>query len=164
MSSFSTGSQSCVISLMLALLQCYIVLYTCIMENCIIHVTLLNCTIILYYCIEYCCIALSIILLHCVLLYFLCIIIQQDDLLHYNMQYFLYMYYVLLYCVLFYLQLSQKIIEAHSNVSGMSLIEAKLNYIKAWQALPEYGLTYFLVKFRNSKKEVRDNFNLLLIS
>ena len=55
--------------------------------------------------------------------------------------------------------MSQKIIEAHSNVSGMSLIEAKLNYIKAWQALPEYGLTYFLVKFRNSKKEVRDNFN-----
>jgi len=37
----------------------------------------------------------------------------------------------------------------------MSLSEAKLNYIKAWQALPEYGLTYFLVKFRNSKKEVR---------
>ncbi|XP_067939414.1 fermitin family homolog 2-like [Watersipora subatra] len=50
-------------------------------------------------------------------------------------------------------KLVQKILEAHNNVSDMPLIEAKLNYIKAWQALPEYGLTYFLVKFRNSKKE-----------
>ncbi|KAF6033836.1 hypothetical protein EB796_007854 [Bugula neritina] len=50
-------------------------------------------------------------------------------------------------------KLAQKILEAHSNVCAMSLSEAKLNYIKAWQALPEYGLTYFLVKFRNSKKE-----------
>jgi len=61
-------------------------------------------------------------------------------------------------------KLSQKIIEAHSNVSSMSHVESKLNYIKAWQALPEYGLTYFLVKFRNSKKEeiVGIGFNRLI--
>ena len=36
----------------------------------------------------------------------------------------------------------------------MTSSEAKLNYIKAWQGLPEYGLTYFLVRFRNSKRDV----------
>jgi len=29
-----------------------------------------------------------------------------------------------------------------------------MNYIKAWQTLPEYGLTYFIVKLKGSKKEV----------
>ncbi|CAH1791069.1 unnamed protein product [Owenia fusiformis] len=49
--------------------------------------------------------------------------------------------------------ISQRILEAHANVRDMNLIEAKMNYIKAWQALPEYGVTYFIVKFRGSKKE-----------
>lgn len=50
-------------------------------------------------------------------------------------------------------QLCQSIMQAHSNVSSMNLIEAKLNYIKAWQSLPEYGFTYFIMKLRNSRKE-----------
>lgn len=44
--------------------------------------------------------------------------------------------------------------EAHSSVQDMSLLEAKLAYIKAWQSLPEYGITYFRIKMANSKKEV----------
>lgn len=32
-------------------------------------------------------------------------------------------------------------------------MEAKLNYIKAWQSLPEYGLTLFVVQFMGQKKE-----------
>lgn len=44
--------------------------------------------------------------------------------------------------------------EAHSNVRDMGLIEAKLAYIRAWQALPEYGISYFVIKMNNSKKEV----------
>ena len=51
-------------------------------------------------------------------------------------------------------QITQRILEAHSNLLDMTLIEAKLNYIKAWQALPNYGITYFLVKMKGSKKEV----------
>ncbi|ESO94168.1 hypothetical protein LOTGIDRAFT_215642 [Lottia gigantea] len=47
----------------------------------------------------------------------------------------------------------QKIMEAHNNVREMSLMDAKLAFIKAWQSLPEYGITYFVVKFINSKKE-----------
>ncbi len=39
-----------------------------------------------------------------------------------------------------------------SNLDG---IEAKLRYLKAWQLLPEYGITKFIVKFKDSnKKEV----------
>ena len=45
--------------------------------------------------------------------------------------------------------------EAHANVRDMGLIEAKLAYIKAWQALPEFGISYFVIKMANGKKEVR---------
>ena len=44
--------------------------------------------------------------------------------------------------------------EAHANVRDMGLIEAKLAYIKGWQALPEFGVSYFVIKMANGKKEV----------
>ncbi|XP_033646750.1 fermitin family homolog 2-like [Asterias rubens] len=50
-------------------------------------------------------------------------------------------------------QVASRILDAHTSVRNMKLMDAKCNYIKAWQALPEYGVTYFVVKFRNSKKE-----------
>ena len=40
----------------------------------------------------------------------------------------------------------------------MNLMDAKLNYIKAWQTLPEFGLAYFIVKLKGSKKEVGNYF------
>lgn len=41
-------------------------------------------------------------------------------------------------------------------MSDLSLIDAKLRYIKTWQALPEYGITYFVVRIKGSKyKEVK---------
>lgn len=46
-----------------------------------------------------------------------------------------------------------RILEAHANIKDLSLIEAKLNYIKAWQSLPEYGITLFIIKFVGQKKE-----------
>jgi len=46
-------------------------------------------------------------------------------------------------------------LEAHANVQEMTLMEAKMNYIRAWQTLPEYGLTYFIIKLQGTKKEVR---------
>ena len=43
-----------------------------------------------------------------------------------------------------------------------------MNYIKAWQALPEHGVTYFIVKMTNkikeSKKEVRLEHHRFFIS
>lgn len=32
-------------------------------------------------------------------------------------------------------------------------MEAKMNYIKAWQSLPEFGISLFIVKFMGHKKE-----------
>lgn len=50
-------------------------------------------------------------------------------------------------------KLTQRILEAHANVKNLSLVDAKMNYIKAWQLLPEYGITLFVVKFMDCKKE-----------
>ncbi|XP_023574348.1 fermitin family homolog 1 isoform X2 [Octodon degus] len=50
-------------------------------------------------------------------------------------------------------QLAARILEAHQNVAQMSLIEAKLRFIQAWQSLPEFGLTYYLVRFKGIKKD-----------
>ncbi|EJW86550.1 hypothetical protein WUBG_02538 [Wuchereria bancrofti] len=48
--------------------------------------------------------------------------------------------------------LQQRIAEAHSSVRNLSSTEAKLQYIRAWEALPEHGIHYFIVRFRNSRK------------
>lgn len=50
-------------------------------------------------------------------------------------------------------KLVQRILEAHANVKDLSLIEAKLNYIKAWQSLPEYGISLFIVRFTGKNKD-----------
>ncbi|KAM4772085.1 fermitin family homolog 1 [Rhinophrynus dorsalis] len=50
-------------------------------------------------------------------------------------------------------QLATRILEAQQNIAQMSLVEAKLRFIQAWQSLPEFGLAYYLVRFRGSKKD-----------
>jgi len=50
-------------------------------------------------------------------------------------------------------KLRQKILEAHANVKDLNLIEAKMNFIKAWQSLPEFGVTLFVVKFHGERRE-----------
>uniref|UniRef100_A0AAX7TEW9 Band 4.1 domain-containing protein n=1 Tax=Astatotilapia calliptera TaxID=8154 RepID=A0AAX7TEW9_ASTCA len=49
--------------------------------------------------------------------------------------------------------ISARILEAHQNVAQMSLIEAKMRFIQAWQSLPEFGITHFLAKFQGGKRE-----------
>lgn len=51
-------------------------------------------------------------------------------------------------------KITQRIVEAHANIKDLSLIDAKMSYIKAWQSLPEYGITLFVVKLMEQKKEV----------
>ncbi|KAF8386789.1 unc-112, partial [Pristionchus pacificus] len=48
--------------------------------------------------------------------------------------------------------LQQRISDAHSNVKNLSATDAKLQYIRAWQSLPEVGTHYFVVRFRAGKK------------
>uniref|UniRef100_A0A8C1QLP6 Fermitin family member 2 n=1 Tax=Cyprinus carpio TaxID=7962 RepID=A0A8C1QLP6_CYPCA len=50
-------------------------------------------------------------------------------------------------------QILARILEAHQNVAQMSLIEAKMRFIQAWQSLPEFGMTHFLAKFQGGKKD-----------
>ncbi|NP_001079432.1 FERM domain containing kindlin 1 S homeolog [Xenopus laevis] len=50
-------------------------------------------------------------------------------------------------------QLAARILEAQQNIAQMSLVEAKLRFIQAWQSLPEFGLAYYIVRFRGSKKD-----------
>lgn len=46
-----------------------------------------------------------------------------------------------------------RILESHTNVRHLSLTDAKLKYIAAWQSLPDYGVSLFVVKFTQNKKE-----------
>lgn len=46
------------------------------------------------------------------------------------------------------------ILMAHSNVKDLSLADAKLQFIQSWQALPDFGISLFLVRFsQNPKKD-----------
>merc|ERR1712198_758566 len=47
-------------------------------------------------------------------------------------------------------QLRQKILESHANVKDLNLLESKMNFIRAWQSLPEYGISLFVVKYDDS--------------
>ncbi|BFF99297.1 unc-112-related protein [Drosophila madeirensis] len=47
----------------------------------------------------------------------------------------------------------QRILEAHANVRELNLLESKLKYIQAWQSLPDFGVTLFIIKFDGHKKE-----------
>ncbi|XP_069788534.1 fermitin family homolog 1 isoform X3 [Narcine bancroftii] len=50
-------------------------------------------------------------------------------------------------------QLTTRILEAYQNVAQMTLVEAKMRFIQAWQSLPEFGVSYFIVRFRGNKKD-----------
>ncbi|XP_013928547.1 PREDICTED: fermitin family homolog 1-like [Thamnophis sirtalis] len=43
-------------------------------------------------------------------------------------------------------QLAARILEAHHNIIHLPLMEAKLRFIQAWQSLPEFGLSYYVVR------------------
>lgn len=44
-------------------------------------------------------------------------------------------------------QLTPRILEAHQNVAQLSLSEAQLRFIQAWQSLPDFGISYVLVRY-----------------
>ena len=87
-----------------------------------------------------------------------------------------------MWCLKSFSQLRQKILEAHANVKDLNLLEAKMNFkrwiayslniswilyfdrlrinvgifmklFRAWESLPEYGVSLFVVKFHGEKKE-----------
>ena len=52
------------------------------------------------------------------------------------------------------LQVVRQVLEAHASMLNLSVQDAKLQYIRNWQALQDFGIVYFLVKQGRSKREV----------
>ncbi|XP_053304648.1 fermitin family homolog 3 [Spea bombifrons] len=50
-------------------------------------------------------------------------------------------------------QLTPRILEAYQNIAQLSLIDAKLRFIQSWQSLPDFGLSYFLVRFKGARRD-----------
>lgn len=44
-------------------------------------------------------------------------------------------------------KLTARILEAHHNVGQLSLMEAKMRFIHAWQSLPDFGINYYIVRY-----------------
>lgn len=44
-------------------------------------------------------------------------------------------------------KLTARILEAHQNIARLSLMEAKMRFIQAWQSLPEFGINYYIVRY-----------------
>lgn len=43
-------------------------------------------------------------------------------------------------------QLTPRILEAHQHVAQLSMAEAQMRFIQAWQSLPDFGISYFTVR------------------
>ncbi|KAM4617992.1 fermitin family homolog 3 [Discoglossus pictus] len=50
-------------------------------------------------------------------------------------------------------QLTPRILEAYQNIAQLSLTDAKLRFIQAWQSLPDFGISYFLVRFKGARRD-----------
>ncbi|KAM8939945.1 fermitin family homolog 3 isoform 2-T2 [Pelodytes ibericus] len=50
-------------------------------------------------------------------------------------------------------QLTPRILEAYQNIAQLSLADAKLRFIQSWQSLPDFGLSYFLVRFKGARRD-----------
>ncbi|KAF7707498.1 hypothetical protein HF521_018716 [Silurus meridionalis] len=50
-------------------------------------------------------------------------------------------------------QLTPRILEAYQNVAQLSLTAAILKFLQIWQSLPDFGISYFMVRFKGSRKD-----------
>ncbi|KAM9795420.1 fermitin family homolog 3b [Neosynchiropus ocellatus] len=50
-------------------------------------------------------------------------------------------------------QLTPRILDAYQNVAQLSLTEAVMRFLQIWQALPDFGLSYVVVRFKGSRKD-----------
>lgn len=51
-------------------------------------------------------------------------------------------------------QIVRNILEAHSSMLNLTLMEARVKYIRNWMALQDFGVALFLVRFHRAKKDV----------
>ena len=51
-------------------------------------------------------------------------------------------------------QIVRNILEAHSAMLNLTLMEARVKYIRNWMALQDFGVALFLIRFHKAKKDV----------
>uniref|UniRef100_A0AAQ4PTU8 FERM domain containing kindlin 3b n=1 Tax=Gasterosteus aculeatus aculeatus TaxID=481459 RepID=A0AAQ4PTU8_GASAC len=49
--------------------------------------------------------------------------------------------------------LTPRILDAYQNVAQLSLTDAVMRFLQIWQALPDFGLSYVVVRFKGSRKD-----------
>ncbi|XP_042561259.1 fermitin family homolog 3b [Clupea harengus] len=50
-------------------------------------------------------------------------------------------------------QVTPRILEAYQNVAQLPLMTAILRFLQIWQGLPDFGISYFMVRFKGSRKD-----------
>ncbi|CAB1337547.1 unnamed protein product, partial [Coregonus sp. 'balchen'] len=50
-------------------------------------------------------------------------------------------------------QLTPRILEAYQNVAQLSLTDTLLRFLQIWQALPDFGISFVVVRFKGSRKD-----------
>uniref|UniRef100_A0A7N6AM25 PH domain-containing protein n=1 Tax=Anabas testudineus TaxID=64144 RepID=A0A7N6AM25_ANATE len=50
-------------------------------------------------------------------------------------------------------QLTPRILDAYQNVAQLSLTDAVMRFLQIWQSLPDFGLSYVVVRFKGSRKD-----------
>uniref|UniRef100_A0A8C5DZL0 PH domain-containing protein n=1 Tax=Gouania willdenowi TaxID=441366 RepID=A0A8C5DZL0_GOUWI len=50
-------------------------------------------------------------------------------------------------------QLTPRILEAYQNISQLSMTDAMMRFLQTWQALPDFGISYVVVRFKGSRKD-----------
>uniref|UniRef100_A0AAZ3Q4D6 Band 4.1 domain-containing protein n=1 Tax=Oncorhynchus tshawytscha TaxID=74940 RepID=A0AAZ3Q4D6_ONCTS len=50
-------------------------------------------------------------------------------------------------------QLTPRILEAYQNVAQLPLTDALLRFLQIWQGLPDFGVSYFVVRFKGCRKD-----------
>ncbi|KAM6953270.1 fermitin family homolog 3b [Aplochiton taeniatus] len=50
-------------------------------------------------------------------------------------------------------QLTPRILEAYQNVAQLSLVDALQRFLQIWQSLPDFGMSFFVVRFKGSRKD-----------
>ena len=58
-------------------------------------------------------------------------------------------------CVVYlFLQIIRQILEAHASMLNLSAMDARLTYIRNWQGLADFGISYYIVRFNKQRKDV----------
>ena len=69
-------------------------------------------------------------------------------------------FFICLFCF-FFKQIIRQILEAHASMLNLSAMDARLTYIRNWQGLADFGISYYIVRFNKQRKDVSVKITLL---